>query len=349
MIFLKLMEYCKHFFMFFVLKNGGVLEVKRGDVVGSQQFRKKFNKERKKYSEVYDQFIQQLKIKGRAEQTIKSYHYHNKYFMKFLGENIYCDEITLTTLEDYILYTKEKKGITNGITINSYLRNISPIIKFCMKKGYILEEFLIPEVKEQEVIKEIYTSEELHDLLEKPKKHDFVNIRTWTIIWTLASTAIRARELRELRIKGVDLVNRTITVNATKNKRARYVPISSSFAEVIEEYLNIRGGNGDDYLFCNVYNTQLAMTSLQTCIRKYCHERGIKKTSLHLFRHTFITNAVNKNVSPLILQRITGHSTMRELSRYYNAKTTDLVSVIDEVAPKTSKKESYFKKKRVRR
>lgn len=58
---------------------------------------------------------------------------------------------------------------------------------------------------------------------------------------------------------------------------------------------------------------------------------------------------MNKNVSPLILQRITGHSTMRELSRYYNAKTTDLVSVIDEVAPKTSKKESYFKKKRVRR
>lgn len=86
-----------------------------------------------------------MKIKGRAEQTIKSYHYHNKYFMKFLEKDVYCDEITLGTLEDYILYIKEKKG-------------------------YILENFLIPEVKEQEVIKEIYTNEELHDLLEKPKK-----------------------------------------------------------------------------------------------------------------------------------------------------------------------------------
>ncbi|WP_411682454.1 tyrosine-type recombinase/integrase [Clostridium thailandense] len=319
--------------------------MKRGEIVGGRQFGKKLNKERKKYREVYEQFIQQLKIRGRAEQTIRSYHYHNKYFMEFLGEDIYCDEITLSTLEDYILYIREKKGITNGITINSYLRNISPIIKFCMKKGYILEEFLIPEVKEQEVIKEIYTNEELHDLLEKPKERDFVELRTWTIIWTFASTGIRARELRELLVKNVDLYNKTINVNKTKNKKARILPISHSFSEVLEEYLQLRGGEGEDYLFCSVCNTQLAMSSLQKCIKNYCNKRGIEKTSLHLFRHTFITNAVNQNVSPLILQRITGHSTMKELNRYYNARTTDLASVIDEIAPKSDKKESYFKKR----
>lgn len=317
--------------------------MKRGEVVGSRQFGKKLNNKRKKYSEVYKQFVQQLKIKGRAEQTIRSYHYHNKYFMQFLGGDIYCDEITESTLEDYILYIKEKKGITNGITINSYLRNISPIIKFCMKKGYILEDFLIPEVKEQEVIKEIYTDEELHDLLEKPKKHDFVEIRTWAILWTLASTGIRARELRELLVKNVDLLNRTIIVNKTKNKKARILPISNSLAEVLEEYLQLRGGEGEDHLFCSVYNTQLAMSSLQKSVKNYCNSRGIQKTSLHLFRHTFITNAVNKNVSPLILKRITGHSTMKELNRYYNAKSIDLVDVIDEIAPKSNKKESYFK------
>lgn len=131
--------------------------MKRGEVVGTRQFGKKLNNQRKKYSELYNEFIQQLKIKGRAEQTLTSYHYHNKYFMEFLGKDVYCNEITLSTLEDYILYIKEVKKITNSITINSYLRNISLIIKFCMKKGYILEEFLIPSVKEQEVIKEIYT------------------------------------------------------------------------------------------------------------------------------------------------------------------------------------------------
>jgi len=35
---------------------------------------------------------------------------------------------------------------------------------------------------------------------------------------------------------------------------------------------------------------------------------------------------------------------MKELSRYYNAKTSDIVDLIDEIAPSSSKKESYFKK-----
>ena len=72
------------------------------------------------------------------------------------------------------------------------------------------------------------------------------------------------------------------------------LPLSSSFSEVIEEYLQAREGEAEDYLFCSVYNTQLAMSSLQKSIKNYCNERRIAKTSLHLFRHTFITNAVNK-------------------------------------------------------
>lgn len=323
--------------------------MKRGEIVGKQKFNNLNKVIQKTYSQLENEYLNQLIIKGRSEYTIRSCKYHSKYFLEYLGRDINCTEITQKTLEDYILYIREKKGITNGITINSYLRNISPVLKYGMKKGYILEDFMIPEVKYQETFKEIYTPEELDTLLKKPNKNDFINIRTWTIIWTLASTGIRARELRELKVKNVDILNRTITVNATKNKKARYLPISSSLSEVLQEYLNIRNnGDGEDYLFCSVYNTRLAMSSLQKSIKNYCNKRSVAKTSLHLYRHTFITNAVNKNISPLILKQITGHSTMKELNRYYNAKTTDIIQAIDEIAPKSNKKESYFKKKKKR-
>ncbi len=332
--------------MYFSEIKRGVLDMRKGEVKGRVLF-SNIEDVKKSYDELFAEFINSLRIKGRAEQTIKSYYHHNNYFKRFLKEkNLkYCNEISGKTLEEYILYLREEKHMTNGISINSYIRNVSPILKFGVKRRYIAEDFIAPVVQEEKKIKEIYTPEELHDLLEKPKKRDFTAIRTWAIIWTLASTAIRARELRELKIKNVNLLDRTIAVQKTKNKKARYVPISMSFAPVLEEYLTIRKGNQDDYLFCNVYNTELAMSTLQTSVKKYCNSRGIGKCSLHLFRHTFITNAVNKNVSPLILQRITGHSTMKELSRYYNNKTTDLIDVIDEVAPQTSKKENYFKKR----
>lgn len=47
-----------------------------------------------------------------------------------------------------------------------------------MKKGYILEYFLILFVKGQQKMKEIYTQEELDTLLEKPKKHILLELRT---------------------------------------------------------------------------------------------------------------------------------------------------------------------------
>lgn len=318
--------------------------MRKGDIKQGRVLTKK-SSESITFQQLVDEFIRQAEIKNMSEYTIKSYRHHTRYFINFIGEGCRCKDIILKTIEEYILYMKNEKGITNPITLNSYVRNISPIIKFGIKRRDILQDFLMPCLKEQETFKEIYSQEELGKLLQKPKKQNFITLRTYTIIWTLASTGIRARELRELKVNNVDLFSRVITVNQTKNKKARRLPISNSFLTVLQEYMSLRGGCGDDFLFCSVYNEILAMSSLQDSVKCYCNERGIDKTSLHLFRHTFITNAVNRNTSPLILQRITGHSTMKELNRYYNSRTEDIVNVIDDIAPKSQSKKSNFKNK----
>lgn len=323
----------------------------RGDIKGGQQFKKR-KEDNKLYSELFNEFYLKLEIAGRSKYTLKSYKHHSKYFIDYLGGDISCSKINQETINNYILYMKNVKKITNSNTINSYLQNISPVLKYGIKQHYI-EDLQILYLRVQETFKEIYTTEELQRLLEKPKgrsKHsEFVEIRTWAIIWTFASTGVRSRELRHLKIKAVDLMNRTIAVNVTKNKKPRYLPISQSLANVLIEYLKLRGGSGEDYVFPSVYNEIISRSNLQKQVKLYCNAREVYKTSLHLFRHTFITNAVNKNVSPLILKNITGHSSMKELNRYYNAKTSDMVDVINEIAPKINKKESYFKTTQVKK
>ena len=319
--------------------------MRKGDIKQGRVLAKKTS-ESITFEQLVEEFIRQAEIKNMSEYTIKSYRHHTGYFINFIGEGYKCKDITLKTVEDYILYMKNKKGITNPVTLNSYIRNVSPIIKFGIQRRDILQDFLMPCLKEQETFKDIYSQEELEKLQEKPNKKDFVTLRTYTIIWTLAITGIRARELRELRVNNVDLFSRVITVNQTKNKKARRLPISNSFLTVLQEYMTMRSGCGDDYLFCSIYNEILAMSSLQDSVKLYCNERGIDKTSLHhLFRHSFITHAVNKNVSPLILQRITGHQTMKELNRYYYSWAEDILKVIDEIAPKNVSRKSNFKNK----
>ncbi|HBE9438107.1 recombinase [Clostridioides difficile] len=217
--------------------------MKKGDVKQTRLFTKKVS-EKRTFEQLVDEYIRQCEITNKAHYTIRIYKHHSRYFMQFIGENFPCENINLSLVEDYIEYLRDIKGLDNGVTLNSYLRNISPIIKFGYKKRYILYNFEIPTVKEQETFKEIYNKEELDLILDKPKKNDFTTLRTWTMLCTFSSMGIRARELRELQVKNVDLLNRVITVNKTKNKKARYLPISASLHEVLEQYLEIRGGEG---------------------------------------------------------------------------------------------------------
>jgi len=281
-------------------------------------------------------------IRGLSKETINTYNHQHKYFTEFLGDIRNCSDITLSTVEPYVLYLKGKK--IKNTTINSYLQNVSPIIKYCIKNGYILEDFITPTVKFQEEFKEILTEVELNTLLQPPIGRDFVSMRVYTCIWLLASTGLRASELRNLKVKNVNMLERAITCNYTKNKKARYLPISSSLYEVLDKYLILRSGEGDQYLFPTVYGEILSRTSLQKGIVKYCHERGVEKSGIHIYRHTFITRSVEKNVSPLILKNITGHSSFKQLNHYYNAKITSMVDIIDSIAPKLNKKESFVKK-----
>lgn len=298
---------------------------------------------RKTFEELLEEYLRYSKALNRSEYTIKAYKYHSKYFLEFIGKNFLCEDIDIHLIEEYLLYLRDKKGLTNGTTLNSYIRNLSPIIKYGYRKGYIYSDFEFPTVEEQEKVKEIYTAEELDKLLEKPKSRNFVEIRTWTMIITFASTGIRLRELRELKIKNVNMIDRTITLNDTKNKKSRILPISMALMEALQDYFEYRGGESEEYLFCNVFGEKISQTAVQKSIKDYNLKRGVNKYSIHLFRHTFITNAVNQNVSPLILKKITGHTTMKELNRYYNASPRDIVNIIDDIAPKPTKKKKFFK------
>lgn len=300
------------------------------------------------YTEMFEMYFKSLEIQGRAKETLRTYKHHHKYFFEFLKiytgkDNPKSDAINIQCFEAYINYMQEIKGLSNPVTINSYMQNVSPVIKWGYERGYIGTTFSIPYLKVQETFKDIYTEEELNVLLTPPKNKNFVDIRNWAIIWTLASTGIRAKEIRNLKVCNLDLINRCITVNVTKNKKVRAIPISTALYEVLTDYLELRQGEGEEYLFPTVYNDMMERTTLQKHIKQYCNKRGVEKSGLHLFRHTFITLAVRTNVSPLMLKRITGHSTLSQLNRYYQANVTDLLSVIDDITPVKVKRKHSFK------
>lgn len=275
------------------------------------------------------------RVNNLSPVTINTYSIAERYFIRFIGENALCSEISQDTVDSYRLKLLDE-GAISPVTVNTYIHNLSPSLKYGMKRGYIAANLAFKENKAQEKIKELYTTGELRILLKKPdiKHRGFAEFRNWVIINFLLGTGVRARELRNIKICDLDFENEMVRLQVTKNKKARLVPISSALKNVLLEYLSLRQYQSDDeYLFPNIYNEMLPRTTLQMSITKYCKRRGVEKYSLHLFRHTFATSYLRAGGNPLTLQRILGHATLKMVNKYIQMNTSDLQRDIDKYNP----------------
>lgn len=59
-------------------------------------------------------------------------------------------------------------------------------------------------------------------------------------------------------------------------------------------------------------------------ISKYNNRRGVTKTSLHLFRHTFAKKWILNNGNMFSLQKMLGHSTLEMVREYVEIFGEDL-------------------------
>lgn len=109
------------------------MTMKKGITKGAQQFRSEQRRTDKTFDEAYLEYMQTLKIKGRAEETIRTYENHKKYFTRFIGNNIMSDENNEELINSYIEHLRMKN--IKPTSINCYVHNVSPVIKYCFRKG----------------------------------------------------------------------------------------------------------------------------------------------------------------------------------------------------------------------
>lgn len=122
-------------------------------------------KREKGYQELFEEYIRYCKMQKLSPDTIQTYYHHHRYFLNFTGNDLQCADIDQNLIDAYKLHLIEK-GL-NGVSVNSYQHNISPVIKYGIKLGYILP-ISFTSVKEEEKIQDIYTQEELKILLKSP-------------------------------------------------------------------------------------------------------------------------------------------------------------------------------------
>lgn len=297
-----------------------------------------------------EKFIKYQIAKGNAADTIKYYETHIQAFLKFLSlRGIgFTNQITDETIQDYIFYIRENSPAIKDISINTKLRALRGMCYYLMDKGY-MKSFTIHLLNAYKEPKDVYTEEEIGRLIKKPKitENNFAEYRNWVIVCHLLATGNRARTVRSIKIRNVDLKNRVIMLDTTKNKKCYEVPISKDYYPILVEYLQYRGGSGDDYLFCTYEGTQLSPDGLRTAIEGYCKDRKVEKCSLHLFRHLFAKTWILSGGSAKKLQSALGHETPVMVDEYLNIWGRELEEDFDINTP-LAKMSSNMKKDKIK-
>lgn len=268
-------------------------------------------------------FFLDLMAQNTSKETLKTYGYHLKYFIKYIeGFRDYDEDdsrkyLTERIYKEYSRYLLNRDGFSQKSAL-SYLRTIRRFFYWCMDSGYISQEYKLKLPKTQESEPEIYTLDELKLLLKKPdlKTCNFTEFRVWVFINFLVSTGQRLTSCLNIKISNLDFKNNIVALNITKNKYAHTVEISKELKDILKDYLLVRKGEADDYLFCNSVGEKWDRRTAQEQVGAYNRKRGVNKTSIHSFRHTFAKNFIMNGGDAFVLQRILDHSTLDMTQNY---------------------------------
>jgi integrase/recombinase XerD len=197
---------------------------------------------------------------------------------------------------------------------------------FLMNEGYV-EFFLMKSIKVDDAPVETYTDDELRVLLKKPnlRKCTFAEYRNWVITNLFFSTGIRQRSLLYLKVKDIDFDNQLLHVNVTKNRKPLIVPLSTTMTQILKEYLTHRQHkNDDEYLFCTSYGSQMTKGNLYHNLYEYNKARGVERTGIHRYRHTFAKQWILNGGNVVSLSKILGHSSLDITQNYLNILVSDV-------------------------
>lgn len=282
------------------------------------------------FAEGCEEYILNCKARNLRDGTIKHYRDSIKQILKYIDADTPIESMNKQIIENFIIRLRET-GNVNDVSLYTYTRDLKTLMYFFMEQDYI-PTFKIKLTKADKQPTETYSDAELKKLLKKPdlKMCNFTEYKSWVIVNFLLSTGIRQHSLINIRIKDVDFENEVVYINVTKNRKPLIVPLNKDILKILTEYLRYRGGEPEDFLFCNAYGKQLVKSTVYHSLFEYNKSRGVEQTGMHRFRHTFAKKWVLMGGNVVTLQKMLGHSSLAITQNYLNMLTCDLKKDVEQ-------------------
>lgn len=263
----------------------------------------------------------------KSPKTITGYLQDLNFFRKWLEREwngpVYLEDITFEDIENFLTHLKIEKNYKPASR-----KRVSASVKMFYKyawKRKMCSEDLASQVEDIKTVpkERDYLSEEEALEFIRAIKHPVVKVFTTTLFYT----GMRVSEALNLSPQDVDLSNGWIKVRNGKGNKSRNIPICDKLKRVLNDYETWRVKS--DQYFATKKTGKLSIGRVQAIIKETRQNLGCEKhITAHVFRHSFASQLVKKDVNIVSISKLLGHSSLRTTSIYTHASNEQLVDAV---------------------
>ncbi len=274
----------------------------------------------------HDLMDREIRIRGFAENTRKSYLSHMRCFIRHFM--LPPDQLSMEHVKQYQLFLTRDRAVSHK-TFNGHICAIRFFYQHVLDLGWSAER--IPYQKTGKSLPIVLSREEVLALFEV-----VTNLKHRTILMALYSAGLRVSEALRLKAPDIDSERMMIRVHQGKGSKDRYVMLSEKLLATLRRYW--REYRPEPWLFPGQDpSCHLTRDSVGQFFDRARKRAGIhKKASPHTLRHSFATHLLERGVNIRVIQRLLGHRSLRSTEIYTHVAETyirDTISPLDDLLP----------------
>ena len=281
--------------------------------------------EKEKLAKALENYFEDCKFRKRLNnKTIKAYKIDLNQFFETV--NNLDDEVK--EINEYIFFLNKK--YSKHKTVKRKLASVKAFYSY-LEYEEIIEyspfNKVRTKIKEPHVLQKTIQKENIEKIIQylfdrvSSAKTDFqtiISIRNIAIIGLLFSTGIRISELCNIKVADINFNEKTLKIFGKGSKERILYIGNETVVDFCKKYKQLNEYvSENDYFFLNRFGKQISDQSVRIFLKNI--ESELKLTehiTPHMFRHTFATTLLEKDVDIRYIQSILGHSSISTTQIY---------------------------------
>lgn len=279
-----------------------------------------------------EQYLMYLRLEKKySEHTILAYNNDILVFLTFLQQSGFDSwNVEYVAVRAWIVQLSEAK-ISNR-SINRKISALQSFYLFLLRVGDVDKNPLTVHrsLKVEKKLQLPFSVDEIQRVRDLIKQEiGFTAIRDLVIIELLYSLGLRRSELCNIQLRDVDFSNSVIKVVGKGNK-ARFIPVLSSVAELLLQYIKERADfctdkKKVDFLLVDNKGSKVSEMFVYRLINLYFSNVTSKdKKSPHMLRHSFATHLLEGGADMNSIKELMGHESLASTEIYAQVNLKEL-------------------------